>query len=341
MSIRVKCEQCGSVLKIKDELAGTDGKCPKCKTKFVVPSLEESAESESAATEEVAQAAEEPSPPARKPAARKEKVTAPVAEPASAGGADDDFDPMAVLMDETAPNAKASAGLAAPPPEAPKPNVDRLGRRRLTPTVGDVRPDDSPAAASANAALNASANARDLLSKSMEESRVRAASMPEEAARPSFDYAGFGKMLLRGAPAILGVVIGAYLLYLGSAYMMGGGLELPRLSRVTGTVMVDDKPLSNVQVKLTPVNPIGESTRGKSLRLRTASGLTDENGYFDVEYMSGKMGAPLGKVRIWLEPVSAADFMKIPAQYSRPGNDIREVREAGNAGNFDLKLSSK
>ncbi len=37
MTIRFTCAECASVLKIKDELAGTTGRCPKCKTKFVVP----------------------------------------------------------------------------------------------------------------------------------------------------------------------------------------------------------------------------------------------------------------------------------------------------------------
>ena len=37
MTIRFTCSECASVLKIKDELAGTSGRCPKCKTKFIVP----------------------------------------------------------------------------------------------------------------------------------------------------------------------------------------------------------------------------------------------------------------------------------------------------------------
>ena len=37
MTIRYVCAECASVLKIKDELAGTGARCPKCKTKFVVP----------------------------------------------------------------------------------------------------------------------------------------------------------------------------------------------------------------------------------------------------------------------------------------------------------------
>ena len=37
MTIRFTCSECASVLKINDDLAGTSGRCPKCKTKFIVP----------------------------------------------------------------------------------------------------------------------------------------------------------------------------------------------------------------------------------------------------------------------------------------------------------------
>ncbi|MFM7834983.1 MAG: hypothetical protein ACKPJD_24570, partial [Planctomycetaceae bacterium] len=41
MTIRFTCPGCESVLKIKDEKAGTDAKCPKCKRPFVVPQPED------------------------------------------------------------------------------------------------------------------------------------------------------------------------------------------------------------------------------------------------------------------------------------------------------------
>jgi len=41
MAIRYECEQCGSVLKINEERAGKPGKCPKCKTAFTVPQVDE------------------------------------------------------------------------------------------------------------------------------------------------------------------------------------------------------------------------------------------------------------------------------------------------------------
>lgn len=37
MTIRFTCPECSSEMKIKDELSGTAARCPKCKTKFVVP----------------------------------------------------------------------------------------------------------------------------------------------------------------------------------------------------------------------------------------------------------------------------------------------------------------
>jgi uncharacterized Zn finger protein (UPF0148 family) len=346
MTIRYKCDQCGSVLKIKDELAGTDGKCPKCKTKFVVPAAEQEPESAQVSSEPASTEAEVPSKQkaeGKTPPRKEKKGVASARNEAAAASAtdDEDFDPMAILMEEDPSGGKPSAGLASPPPETPKKNVDTRGRRRIMPAEETDVPDDaSSAAAAAGAAMNASANARDLLSKTAGESRQRAASMPGEERGPRFDFSTLKYQLVRGAPIAVGAVVAAILLYWGAWYMMADHIDLPKLSRVSGTIMVDEKPLANVKVNLTPVNPKGESTKGKELRLRTATGITDENGYYEVEYMSGIRGAPVGKVRIWLEPLSAADFQKVPAQYSRPSQDIREVREAGNAGNFDLSLKS-
>ncbi len=46
MTIRYKCEECGAVLNIKDELAGTLGHCPRCKvesSRFRAPEDDEDA----------------------------------------------------------------------------------------------------------------------------------------------------------------------------------------------------------------------------------------------------------------------------------------------------------
>ena len=83
MAIRYECDQCGSVLKIKDDLAGKPGKCPKCKTAFTVPAPEGAADSsgEIAATQNSDDA---------------EAVLATT----KPGTANDDFDLDAFLLDD-------------------------------------------------------------------------------------------------------------------------------------------------------------------------------------------------------------------------------------------------
>ena len=51
MTIRYKCEECSSVLKIRDELAGNSAKCPKCKTEFTIPEADTADKPEAASAE--------------------------------------------------------------------------------------------------------------------------------------------------------------------------------------------------------------------------------------------------------------------------------------------------
>ena len=37
MTIRCECDHCGASLKVKDKLAGTEEKCPKCQEKILIP----------------------------------------------------------------------------------------------------------------------------------------------------------------------------------------------------------------------------------------------------------------------------------------------------------------
>jgi hypothetical protein len=331
MTIRYKCSQCGSVLKIKDELAGTNGKCPKCKTKFVVPEPKADA-GDVAASDSPAHDASESEVDAEAPPAKAESA------PVQAAANDDDFDPMAVLMDDSSPGAKASAGLSAPPPgpaAVAKPAVDRMGRRFIAPPPPSAA---APAGESASS-LNASANARDLLTKTMEDSRVKAAAMPEAAARrPKIDFRASLGPLLRGAPYIVGIIVAAAGLYWLSNKWMGDSLPLPELASVTGTLQVGGQPVSRIVVHLTPVNANqGKSASGKTIRLSDATGITDDDGYFQASYL-GHNGAPLGKVRVWLEPLDLQNYSKVPPKYLQPSTDIREVKEAGNEGKFNLDL---
>jgi hypothetical protein len=176
MSIRVQCEKCASVLKIKEELAGTMGKCPKCKTPFRVPEPGESETTvpQSAADETTraagqkppasskpvkasahrelpaAEATEEPPPSstdpelpvaAPAPAAESSKpaeAAKPAAKPAAAGG--DDFDPVAFLMADG--GAKPKAAPPPPPPPAPPTGGKRPWSLPKTPAGKPLELDD-------------------------------------------------------------------------------------------------------------------------------------------------------------------------------------------------------
>jgi len=321
MTIRYTCSECGSVLKIKDELAGTPGKCPKCKTKFTVP---EPGHGEGQDADSAERAA---------------SVKAKAEKPAKSQVADDDFDVDAFLMEGGPVPAKEETKKSSGPAK------DARGRRRIVPTTDDeeLHPEASSAAAAAQAAMGggaASANAKDLLTQTAESSRVRASSMPEEERGPRFDFSIVRAQLIQSAPMIVGGIVGVAVLYFGMAYMMSNPRKLPDLGNVSGTVTLNGEPLKNVFVKLTPVKKSAEYN-GKELRLTTAMGLTDSEGYYEVKYFDDIKGAPIGKVRIWLEPLDPTDFSKIPPQYVSPSNDIREVREAGNEGKFNLELKTE
>ena len=131
MTIRYECEGCGAVLKIKDELAGTDGKCPKCKAEFIIPEPEGSAE-----------------PPQAKQAAPSGKKPVPAKGSVKKGAAQsDDFDVAAFLMEGDGP--KPTPGIPAPPTQESQP---RSGPKPITPPGARIAappPDTAAAAASA------------------------------------------------------------------------------------------------------------------------------------------------------------------------------------------------
>lgn len=315
MTIRYQCDQCGSVLKIKDALAGTDGRCPKCKKAFVVPAASSSA----------------------------------VADvPTGDAGADAAFDPVAFLMDD---GGKARKAPAAPPADEPAPSRVAGNRR---PGSGDVEAEvDEPAPrrrsalSKANAGsasqtademlrVNASANAKDLLTRTMEESRIRAAQMPDERGEPAIDWKQeFRDLFVRFGPAIGGVVALIVLAYAFAFYMAGGGLELPELGRVTGIVTKGGKPLAGALVTFEPIEP------SKALGDAIPSGstaLTNEDGEYDLYYLEDVRGAAVGKNRVWVSVIGPDGREMVPPQtkFGYGSNDVFEVKPGSNE--FDIPI---
>ena len=338
MTIRYKCETCGSVLKIKDALAGTDGRCPKCKTEFVVPQPEDADPETAAAAAATTDGPED--------------------------DADDDaqFDPVAFLMDD---GGKPTKGAASPSPSTPaaagagaaagkkpvvrkrapaEPDADGeaskpvVRRRASVDTDFDedeppppprksqsARTDAASAAQTADAMLriNASSNAKDLLTKTMEESRVRAAQMPEDRTEPGIDWkAEFKDLLFRFGPAAGGAVVLVVLTYWFANYMAGGGLELPDLGRVRGVVTKGGDPLAGAQVMFEPMD----------VKASTATAITRDDGSYDLIYTEGVYGAVVGKNRVWVTLIGPDGKEQVPARtkYGYGGTDVETVKKGSN-----------
>jgi hypothetical protein len=294
MPIRYKCQECGSVLKIKDELAGTDGRCPKCKREFVVPAADVGGES--------------------------------AAQPAAADDAD--FDPVAFLLDDGgAEPASRSAPAAAPEKKTRQPVP------RETAASGEAAAADAPpqrpkrsrapagesAAESAGAMLGgtASSNAKQLLTRSMEESRVRAAEMPEEPEEEKVDYSEFIKLLttriLPGGAVVILLCVGLYMI--SSSWF---STDLPELGRVSGVVTRSGAPLPNAQITFMPLD----------IRASSATAITDEAGEYTLYYQEGVPGAVVGKNRVFVEALDERghDLIEPQTPYGIGSNEVWVVR---------------
>lgn len=351
MTIRVTCDQCGSVLKIKDELAGTDGKCPKCKTRFVVPQPT----TDDAVEEPVAEGTPEPpvvsSPTSAKAAPKPshkspEKPPAKIPEKSPRKPAEDaEFDPVSFLMDgpkkkptldsepESASRSPKSNGSPSrqgggfsldDEDSAPEPEVDKPA-----PTRKWGAKKDASAAATADRSLGGSTNAaKDLLAKSMEDSRARASEMPEEPPRFDFDYKGFIREIgVKGFGTAGGIVVAVFGLYWAMTSMMTSKVTLPPLGYVSGTVTSGGKPAVGVMVSFRPIELEVEGARGKE-KARDSVGVTDANGEYDLYYLPEVEGVKVGPCRIILE--STDPLVVVPADYGLTSQHKVDVKKGSN-----------
>lgn len=374
MTIRFACDQCGSVLKIKDELAGTDGTCPKCKKRFVVPEVgapepPASAAATPASPDDIAAAALMDSPkgapppksapskssekpaPSEKPADKTAKAPAAKA-PKKAD--DDDFDPVSFLMEGPAKKAPAFE------PDEPAPRTPMAGGRSggggggggggfsldddeeapldaPLPTKKWGARKDTSASAAADRSLGGSTNAaKDLLAKSMEESRVRAGEMPEETPRFNFDFAGFFREFgVKGVGGLVGVLVAAFGVFWIMNSMMSSKLALPELGYVSGKITVGGKPQAGIKVNFSPKVKEIEGVRDKNQRARDSVGITDEQGNYTLYYSQEIEGVKVGQCRVTME--ASDPKIPIPAKYLGMQDVTVEVLSGSNPPqNFEL-----
>jgi hypothetical protein len=333
MTIRFTCAGCGSLLKIKDDLAGTDGKCPKCKTEFVVPEPE--AEEDSGDSAELLVSAE-PKESNSKGKSSAEKPREPVAEktvekpskpkPKKSAGADD-FDPADFLMGGEAGSRRPAAPIEdlGEPEERP-----RRAAEESKPKRGMSKPpSSSEMATTAASGISASAHAKEMMMKAMEDSRLHAGELPPEEEKPGFDWAGFFQEygVKWGGGLIFGLVL-CYGLYLMFDSMMGSRLKLPKLGYVTGTVTLDGQPLAGATVYFAPID--ATMADSKKERARTSMGVTDEKGHYTMTYLPNVQGVAIGKCRFWVDKVTPEKGQVVPAEFSEAKMQVKEIQPGTN-----------
>ncbi len=356
MSIRYKCDSCGSALTIKDELAGTKGKCPKCKTPFVVPQPETAGSSAGQSPSPSPKAA----PAAKEVKAKPAKATAPAAKagaPAPKQG-DADFDPVAFLMDDdgnAGPAKKNAVRRPAAPPlesdaELPSDLLKQAGGRQRSPrNPGDSDKKDpsaepasrygGSAAATAGAMLSsdASSGAKELLTRSVEESRARASRMEDfEEPKGPTQFSLILQELIRLSPYIATGLVGVIGLFWLANRMVSTSFPLPEMGYVTGRVTLNGQPLAGARVYFSPTEREFELPSGRVERTRTAMGITDEDGKYELIYIDDIEGTAVGSNQVMISRMTDGRE-DIPPEYGMRSTVVKEVALGSQEIDFELR----
>jgi hypothetical protein len=351
MTIRYKCEECGAVLNVKDELAGTQGHCPRCQVEFTVPA----AAAGSAAVEKKSAAV------AGEPAGERRE------RPAGAFNEDDIGDILASEgpVSSTGPVRDSGNGFDG---EEEEPDDEPRKKRRKSTLAEEADDEDEPSeeedddsdrrrkkkgkrsekvAPKADTAESASI-ARNLMGRG-----DHAAARDEKKAgrpfggtdgrgeeRPDYSSKDIAKYIASiGWPAAVGLVAFAGLCW-WIFNVVSPRLNLPPLAEVTGTVTLDGKPPPKDSI--VRFQPTSEGPQ-QNLNLATSFGFTDEKGKYSLTYLvideKRIPGAVIGKHLVTIQVKDELGGELLPLKYSNTSHSIlkKEVVKHGPPIDFELK----
>lgn len=271
MTIHCQCEHCGASLKVKDKLAGTVGKCPKCREKIHIPQLS------SDDSEDVLLSDEPSQPQLVAPGKSSEEEE----EDAIFG---DDF----FSMQEPAPRPRYVAPL-------PDDDDDEEPVPKKSGKPGNAKPvseDDDRTASGANAASIASS----LLSKTGKRNRPEDYKDPRDEEDEGYDFSEIKYLLVsRVLPGAAAAVVFFGLFYWMFSGMMGGELELPELAELSGRVTNNGEGVVAQLIFLPKASTPGSAASGSS-----SAAVSNPDGTYEVFYKDDIPGLVLGthEVRI-------------------------------------------
>lgn len=109
--------------------------------------------------------------------------------------------------------------------------------------------------------------------------------------------------------------------------LAGCGQRGPSLVRVTGTVMIDGRPLPNAYIHFTP------TAGGRGSHARAAG-----NGRYALDFLPGRPGAVAGTHRVSISTADESGGSEtVPARYNRESELTATVEPGATTIDFDLK----
>jgi hypothetical protein len=273
MTIRCECDHCGTSLKVKDKLAGTEGKCPKCREKIQIPDASSDDSEDAVLGDDSAP----PQPDGPKKSAQEEE------EDAIFG---DDF----FSMEEAPPRPRYVAPVTTDDDDDPP-----APRKQQKPKVTDT---EVGAEIESGSGGNASSIASSLLSKTGKRNRPDEFKDPGKPEDEGYDYSEVNYLLLnRILPAIGAAVILFSFFYWLFSGMMGDDDNLPELAELRGRVTNNGEGVVAQLMFLPNVNPSGS---GGGVSGSSSTALSNADGTYEVFYKDDIVGLVVGdhEVRI-------------------------------------------
>tara|TARA_B100000530_G_scaffold331618_1_gene276627 strand:- start:466 stop:1395 length:930 start_codon:yes stop_codon:yes gene_type:complete len=309
MTIRYECSECSSVLNIKSEKAGQQGKCPKCNCIFTIPKASQKAEPILTEDDLIDM------PLVITPAAVFARESVSAAE---------DFDPLAVLNSNSG-SGRIGAGGGT---NEPKPSVSDLMKEHQEKRSREESRRTKQKSQKVNpllADIETSGSAADAIARSYEKKRGETSDTPRLTRDERRAAEARNAMIRFGAQAGAVLLVFGFFAYgLLSWALSGNTVELVE---VTGAVNVRNQPLAGMRIRFTP----DRLPNDKDLAGGPSSGKIDASGKFRLLYNPQLAGAIVGKHTITLE-----DSNRLP-QYWPPNFAHVEVTKDG-VNNFEFNF---
>ena len=340
MTIRVRCDGCSAVMKVKDELAGAKGKCPKCKSPFVVPENDAAVPDETATQKSSDTSAESPSKSddqqssTDKSLAIKAKVDSGkgklklegVASATSEKSASleapidlpleltppvpamdpEEFDPSSALAPGSKTSIPAMTAVAATEP-VNKPSVADLMKEHSEKKGRRTRRQEktkTSKAAELAQLVETSGSAADALNRKYDQKRDESADsekvMTREERRQAEQKEAMIDFAKKGIPALAGVLLFSYGLI---SYAFSD--SLPPLGYASGTVTRNGAPMAGVQVVFAPKTQPGQAPPDNST---VSQGFTDSSGKYILMYNKDHEGVVPGYHEVSIMSSSGMTF---------------------------------